>query len=228
MIRCSLVSGKKKAKRKPLTELYAKGHFTEGRSELQKELQRHSEEVYTDMEETKEAQENRIEYFWKKGNQQFTEEARNVDITVDLVLHARAKLSENKVNGPEDAIVSEIVKRLPMEKIHTITRCFQEGGEVGVLEEARCSPDQRDEKLQSSSSHVGDVEVVRIMHLATFGERKEARKMEEATYWWIGWNKLPTLASNDDECDTETLGVAGGKESCDEIRYGGKTNTVFG
>ena len=63
---------------------------------------------------------------FKKGNQQFTEDGRDAEITVDLVLQARAKLSENKVNGPEDAIVSEMIKRLPMEKICTITRCFQE------------------------------------------------------------------------------------------------------
>ena len=82
------------------------------------------EEVYTDMEETKEDKENRIEYFWKKeGNQQFTEDGRNAEITVDVVLQARAKVSENKVNGPEDAIVSEMIKRLPMEKIYTITGC---------------------------------------------------------------------------------------------------------
>ena len=119
---------------------------------------------------------------------------------MDLVLQARAKLSENKVNGPEDAIVSEKIKRLPMEKIYTATKCFQdrfffwsdgvselmEGGETGVLEEAGCSRDQRDQKLQSNSSDVGDVEVIRIMHPAAFGERKGARKMEEATHWWIG------------------------------------------
>ena len=52
--------------------------------------------------------------------------------------------------------------------------------------------------------------------------------MEEAAYWWIGWDKLPTLASDGDECDTETLGVAGGMESHDETRDGGKTNTVLG
>ena len=115
LARCSLVPGKKKAKRKPLTELCVEGHFTEDRAEWQKELQRHC--VHTDMEETKEEQENRIEYFWKEGNQQFTEDGRNVEITVDLVLQARAKLSENKVNGLEDAIVSEMIKRLPMEKI---------------------------------------------------------------------------------------------------------------
>ena len=36
-------------KSKPLTELYVKGHFTEDREEWQKELQRHCEEVYTDL-----------------------------------------------------------------------------------------------------------------------------------------------------------------------------------
>ena len=171
----------KEGKKKAADRVVCKGHFTEDRSEWQKELQRHCEEVYTDMEETKEEQENRIEYFWKKGNQQFTEDGRNAEITVDLVLQARAKLSENKVNGPEDAIVSEMIKRLPMEKIYTIMRCFQErfmghdgvsklveGGEVGVLEEARCRPDHRDQKLQSNSCDVGDVEVVRIMLPAAF------------------------------------------------------------
>ena len=39
--------------------------------------------MYTDLEATKEAQEIRIEYFKKKGNQQFTEEGRNAEITVD-------------------------------------------------------------------------------------------------------------------------------------------------
>ena len=97
-----------------------------------------------------------------------------------------------------------------------------EGGEVGVLE------DQRDQKLQSNSADVGDVEVVCIVHLAAFGEREGARKMEEATHWWIWWDKLPTLASDDDDCDTETLGVAEGKKSRDETWDGGKTNTVFG
>ena len=33
---------------------------------------------------------------------------RNVEITVDLVLQARAKMSDNKVNGPEDEVVSEM------------------------------------------------------------------------------------------------------------------------
>ena len=82
--------------------------------------------MYTDQEETKEALESRIEFFNKKGNQQFTEEGRNAEITVDLVLQARAKLSDNKVNGPEDATVSEMIKKWPMDNIYTVARCFQE------------------------------------------------------------------------------------------------------
>ena len=93
---------------------------------MAKRTPEHCEEVHTDQEETKEAQESRIEHFTKKGYQQFTEDGLNAEITIDLVLQAKAKLSDNKVNGPEDAIGSEMIKRLPMEKIYTIVQCFQE------------------------------------------------------------------------------------------------------
>ena len=86
LVRCILDPRKKKAKRKPLTELYVKGHSPNG-------------------EETKEVQEKQLNISEKKGNLQFTENGRNAEITVDLVLQVRAKLSENKVNGPEDALV---------------------------------------------------------------------------------------------------------------------------
>ena len=47
-----------------------------------------------------EVQEKRIEYFKRKGDRQFTDDGRGAEITIDLVLQARAKMSENKVNGP--------------------------------------------------------------------------------------------------------------------------------
>ena len=68
----------------------------------------------------------RTEHLRKKGNLQFTEEGHNVEVKVQMVSQARAKLVDNKVNGPSDTtIVSEIIKSLPMENIYTITRCFQ-------------------------------------------------------------------------------------------------------
>ena len=47
-------------------------------------------------------------------------------MSVDLVLQARAKLSNNKVIGPADAVVSEMIKALPLEKIYVIPKCFQQ------------------------------------------------------------------------------------------------------
>ena len=44
------------------------------------------------------------------------------------MLQARAKLSDNKVNGLEDAIVSEMIKKLSM--FYTIARSFLEHGTV--------------------------------------------------------------------------------------------------
>ena len=41
------------------------------------------------------------------------------------MLQAATKVSDNKVDGP-DAVVSEMIKHLPLEKIFIITRCFQE------------------------------------------------------------------------------------------------------
>ena len=81
------------------------------------EPQKYCEEVYTDQDETREVQEKRIEYYRKKGDRQCTDDGRGSEITVDLVLQAKAEMSENKVNGPEDAVVNGIIQQL---------RCFQE------------------------------------------------------------------------------------------------------
>ena len=59
------------------------------------------------------------------GGRHFTEQRRVAEITIDFVIQARGKMSENKVNGPGDSIVSEMIKQLPQEQIYEITRCFQ-------------------------------------------------------------------------------------------------------
>ena len=67
LVKCCLAPGKRNARRKSLSELYVKGNFTEDTEEWQRELHRHCEEMYTGQEETREVQENRIEYL-KKGD----------------------------------------------------------------------------------------------------------------------------------------------------------------
>ena len=115
-----------------------------------------------------------------------------------------------------------------MEKIYTLRGVFRNDFETGLLEEGGRCPKEGDQKSQSNSADVGDVEVVCIMYLPALGERKRARKWKKLHILWIVLDKLPALASDDDERDTETLGVAGGKKSRDETRDGGKANKVFG
>ena len=94
---CSLVTSRRKIQRKQLTQLYVKDTVKSCTLIWRKK---------------KKEQESRMEYFLrkKKKNQLFL--GRNAEITVDLVLQAGAKFSDNKVNGPEDAIMSENGKDL--------------------------------------------------------------------------------------------------------------------
>ena len=74
--------------------------------EWNKELQRHC---------TKEVQEIIIEYFRRKGDQQFMMNGRGAEITIDLVLAGPCKNVGDKINGPEDDVVSDMIKQLPQE-----------------------------------------------------------------------------------------------------------------
>ena len=50
---------------------------------------------------------------------------RGAEITLDLVLRARARMVEEEVHGPEDPVVTEMIRELPQEKIFDITKRFQ-------------------------------------------------------------------------------------------------------
>ena len=80
----------------------------------------------TDQDVTRDVQKKRIKHFKKRGDQHFTVYGRRAEITVDLVLQAKAKMSENKVTGPEDAVVSEMIKQLLQEEVYFTTKCFQD------------------------------------------------------------------------------------------------------
>ena len=102
-------------KRKPQKELYEDDRFTEDRIIWKQELQRHCEEAHENVEETIEMQVDGIKKYKKDGDGHFTEEERVAEITVHLVLQAKAKMAEERVHGPEDSIVTEMIKQLPQE-----------------------------------------------------------------------------------------------------------------
>ena len=121
-MKCSLSLGKNTEKT-TLTELYVNDSFTQDRDAWKKEFQTRGAEVSVDPEETTEEQAKWIAKYTKYGRQ-FSEDGRITGITVDLVLQAKARMSENMGNGPEDAKVSEMIQLLPRENINDITRCF--------------------------------------------------------------------------------------------------------
>ena len=52
----------------------------------------------------------------RKGDQHFTDDWRRAEITIDLVLQAKATMSEHKVNRLEDSVVSEMITQSPQGK----------------------------------------------------------------------------------------------------------------
>ena len=171
-------------KSKALTELFVNGKFTEDGEKWQHEFQRHCEGVNTDPDETKEVQDGRIEDFFCKGNLHFTVEGRRAEIKIDVVLQARAKMSENEVNGLGDTVVDEMIKQLPLEKIYIITRCFQERF-MGLTEapsswkieklvfsaKTRRGTKERDQKLEDHCADICDVEVVRGVYFSSLEKK---------------------------------------------------------
>ena len=88
VVKCGMISGKKIVKRKPLTELCVPGKFTEDREEWNQELQRHCEEVCTDLEHTRKVQKERIEYF--KGKETNTSRRTDAEPNSQLTWYHKA------------------------------------------------------------------------------------------------------------------------------------------
>ena len=102
----------------------------------------------------------------------------------------------NKVNGSEDAVVSEMIKQLPLVKIYIITKCFSrtlygsDGGAkfaedcgTGVLAETGCRAKERDQKLQGHRADISDVKVVRIVHYSSPGAREGTWEVTCVVAW---------------------------------------------
>ena len=113
LVKCILEPMKKKCKSKPLTELHVKGHFTEDRKEWQKKHQRCTPTWMKPKKNRK-----------TELNISVTEEGRKAEITVVLVLQARAKLGDNKVNGRDRERHDQ---KIPTEKSTLLRGAFKNG-----------------------------------------------------------------------------------------------------
>ena len=104
---------------------------------------------------------------------------------MDEVLQSRAEMSQNKVNGPEDAVASEMIKQscfkskffhhevLP-ETLHGSdgSTKFKEDRDPGVFAgKPRRGTKERHTRLQGHGADVGDVEVTRGLCCSSSGKR---------------------------------------------------------
>ena len=167
-------------------------------------------------------------------------DGRNAEITVDLVLHARAKMSDNRVNGPDDAVVSEMIKHLPVEKICIIARCFQErflcqmdalsSWEIVKLGLLR----KPDAELRKGIRSCGAIALTSVMSKwyvslcdGAHGKGERARDLENTSYGRSQQDKLSTSTGVGHKSCTKTLGMARGKISHVETWQRASTNNVF-
>ena len=161
------------------------------------------------------------------------------DLAIPMKVETQTDTStpNNNVSGPKDAIVSEMIKKLPMEKSILLFNDFRndfwfdgifklvENCETVFCEKTGRGTEERNQKLQSNCVDIGDVKVVCILYHPGLGEGKGACKMERPTCWRNGWNNLPTHSSVG-EFSTKTPATARRKESRDETWYSGETDNV--
>ena len=144
----------------------------------------------------------------RKGDLQFTVERRTAEITVDLVLQARAKMSDNKgqrtwrcdckrddqaVAFGENLHLYEVFSRTLLGKVESPSSW--KIVKLIFLRKPDAEPKKRDQKLQGHCPDIGDVEVTRVLYCSSSGKGKRTCELEEFTHWRGRRDKLPASAS---------------------------------
>ena len=143
----------------------------------------------------------------------------------------QAKMSDNEVNGPEDAVVSKMIKQLPKRTYTSSRSAFRNAswarwkhqvrGEIVKLVffwKTRCGTEEGNQKLQGHCA----------VCFSSFGNREWTWELEEFTRGRNWRHQLPTLSSHDDKFVAETLRVAGGQKTKDEARQCETTHDILG
>ena len=114
MVKCSLALGQRRVFEKASEGAAHDGEFFENREDWRK-----GKTLWRSLcgpEETIEEQRQRISWYTNKKRRKLHRTKKVAEISVDLELQAKAFLSDKKVSGLEDSVVSEMIKQLPLEK----------------------------------------------------------------------------------------------------------------
>ena len=93
-----------------VTKLWINGRAREDRDEWTEEVSAHCEKCFDDKTETSEVHTERIRHQRSRGDRLAVLKGRHIQISVDRVLSARAKMMKNKANGPADCLVKEMLQ----------------------------------------------------------------------------------------------------------------------
>ena len=149
-----------------------------------------------------------MEYFKRKRKSGIYRGRSLAEITIHVRRRVGVKSRDSKVNGSEDANVSEMIKMLSMEKKnqHCDNAFSGTGHEPDgflklvecckryVCEETGCSPDWKDQELGDNRSDVRNVPMTRD-HYAWRKKRSQE------------WRVVRTLSDIDDEFITQLLRI---------------------
>ena len=176
-----------------------------------------------------------------QGDRHHSENGRTAEITADLVFQARAKLSDNKVSGISDAMVSEMIKALPFEKTYVVENCFQErfmGSmeapnswklvQLVFLKKAGRRTQEGHQRLSSCCFDECNEQMVRVVRDDVGRKRAAAGIVEQIVGGRHQKHKLPAPSRDGDKLAAEALGVAGTPRSHDETRMCGASHDVSG
>ena len=103
----------------------------------------------------------------------------------------RKKGLTNVVNGPEDTVLSEMIKFWPLEKNCTLSGALQVSWKIVELVFCRIQMRKRRRGSEVHSADIGDVNMLRL--------EKERTDLDETADGRDQWDKLPTLKDDDDE-----------------------------
>ena len=149
---------------------------------MEREPQRHNDEVYDDKEETAEKHEERIMKFKTIGDKHFTEEVVMDEITMELVFRAWSRMAEGNSQSARGLHCRGDDQGSPARKSlrnYEVLPCKNHGAGRGprllentdfrILEQARRGAEERHQKSQSHSARVGNFAMVRVMSRVTSG-----------------------------------------------------------
>ena len=120
----------------------------------------HYDRCYDDRDETAEVKAERTREKRRRGDSLVVWKGRKEEITVDRVLRALEKMMKNKASGPSVCLVTEMLRKLPMESVYEIIHRFG-SLTVGISQQTNAKPEKDPRGFSGNCVDVRSFQTVR-------------------------------------------------------------------